>query len=76
MYVYSLKPYLRDRIRSKGWLGWEYTKEIFPGSTYAEHTALSYYSDVMFYSEKPLRHVPARNGILLPVKFFDEEMRP
>lgn len=79
MYVYRLKKYLLDKRRLKGWSGnngylsSEYTHEIYPEGNYAEHTALSWFSDVVIYSKVLLRKVPARNGILLPVRFFDEE---
>lgn len=78
MFIYRLKPYLQKRYREANWfrgyLTYEYAKEIYPEGEYHQRTALSWYANVTFYSKKRLQMVPAANGVLLPVKFFDEEV--
>ncbi len=36
------------------------------------HDAVSRYSNVIFFSDTKLSYIPVRNGVLLPVMFFDE----
>lgn len=78
MFKYTLKPYLRSRQGKFGGMPWGFVSQLMHDAgmdrgNYTLHTALSYYSDVTFYSKKKLTHVPAKNGILLPVRFYDEE---
>lgn len=78
MYRYTLTSYLKKKLHDhlykhpRGYLDFEYTKEIYPEGDYLQRNALSWFGDTTFYSTKQLRQVPACNGILLPVKFFEE----
>lgn len=78
MYKYTLKQYLRQRMTksfSGRYLDWSYTNQLMKDlgvSGYAMHTAISSFSDVVYYSKKQLLQVPAGNGILLPVALYDE----
>ena len=76
MYKYTLKPYLLSRKRMFGGMPYGYVNQLIHDAglerTYEMHTTLSWFSDVTFYSPKRVSHVPARNGILLPVVFYDE----
>lgn len=74
MYKYSLQKYLLDIYKKQKYLRYEYVKAQMPRASYAEHIALSTFADVVYYSKVPLREVPARNGVLLPVRFFVEEI--
>lgn len=80
MYVYQLTPYLKKKLyeyrkwgdRPRGYFEWEYVRSVYPEADYYEHCAFSGYSDVTFYSPVKLTRVPARNGVLLPVRFYTE----
>lgn len=80
MYVYQLTPYLKRRLYKyskgsgtpRGYFEWEYVKAVYPEASYEEHHAFSVYGDVTVYSPTKLTKVPARNGVLLPVRFYTE----
>lgn len=75
MYKYTLKPYLRNRVRNRQ-MDFGFTTQLLHDagvSNFENFIALCTYSDVTFYSKKKVLFVPAKNGILLPVVFYEEE---
>ncbi len=77
MYKYTLKPYLHQRLHTGYWSGqnYGYVHQIMKDnhlSGFTIHDAIAHFSNVVFYSNKQVLQIPARNGILLPVALYDE----
>lgn len=75
MYKYTLKPYLRKRVQNRD-MPWGFVHQLLHDAgmerDYSNYETLARRSNVTFFSKKKVLQVPASNGILLPVVWFDE----
>lgn len=79
MYKYSLLPGIKDRYKpyfpgGRRYLQMSYARTLLKEPVdYQMSITLSTYLDVVFYSKTRLTHVPAGNGVLVPVSLYLEE---